>query len=675
MVIARSMVGLKGNEILDDTEAGDELDWEGFEDEKSLLNVLEEKPRRDEAGDGSNGEKKAKKKDKGASKKIVKEVENKRDATVNAFAALPEDDEEETDVSAWLKLGLSPSVLVSLAKLKFSIPTPIQSAAIPDILAGEDVIGKASTGSGKTLAFGIPIIESILEAQSKSKSDEVEIPTALILSPTRELAHQISQHIMDICIHLPVNSPRVATITGGLSIQKQERLLSKADIVIGTPGRLWEVISTVPGSLNRLKKIKFLVADEADRLLSDGHFKEVEEILTALDRKEIKGGPGEEDNARMSSRQTLVFSATFQKELQRKLVGRSKVSNNILDNQASLEYLITKLNFRSNPKFIDVNPVRQMAANLREGLLECGAMEKDLYLYAILLQYPKARILVFTNSISSVRRLLPLLQNLNFKPFGLHSEMPQKARLRSIERFTLPTTTATTSSILIATDVAARGLDIPSVDLIVHYHVPRSADIYIHRSGRTARAESSGSSILLCAPPETQPVQRLISKIHTTTTAATTSHPLRTLSINRTLLTRLKPRLTLSANIVSAQSSLSKASSETSWLRRAAADLDVEYDPADFADAVDYSSTSQSRGRKRATRETASATAGMDKRQIAAWKGELGALLRRRVNVGVSERYLSAGGLDLGSLLAERDGNDGGLGDELLGMVDGISGW
>ncbi|KAK5239265.1 ATP-dependent RNA helicase, partial [Cryomyces antarcticus] len=138
-----------------------------------------------------------------------------------------------------------------------------------------------------------------------------------------------------------------------------------------------------------------------------------------------------------------------------------------------------------------------MAAHLHEGLVECAGTEKDLYLYALLLHYPRTRTLVFTNSISAVRRLLPFLQNLNLPVHGLHSQMAQKARLRSVERFT-----ANPGAILIATDVAARGLDIPGVQLVLHYHLPRAADTYVHRSGRTARADASGSSILLCAPEE-----------------------------------------------------------------------------------------------------------------------------------------------------------------------------
>lgn len=252
------------------------------------------------------------------------------------------------------------------------------------------MIGKAVTGSGKTLAFGIPILEHYLKTRV-SDGPKVKIssdkehpypPVALILSPTRELAHQLSLHLADLCSNALPSGPLIATLTGGLSLHKQQRLLANADIVIGTPGRLWEVISGGHGLTKWLRKIKYLVIDEADRLLSDGNFKEVEEILNALDRtdevnEENIGGEAQEVETE-AARQTLVFSATFQKDLQQKLAGKSKASSGDLSGkQESMEYLLKKLNFREeNPKFIDVNPISQMASSLKEGIVECGGLEK-----------------------------------------------------------------------------------------------------------------------------------------------------------------------------------------------------------------------------------------------------------------------------------------------------------
>lgn len=293
----------------------------------------------------------------------------------NVFAALGEDPvRDEVDVSAWTELGLCSDSLSALAKLGFASPTPIQRSSIPEILVGHDVIGKASTGSGKTLAFAIPILEKWLEDNRgkdavNGNGHESKTPIALILSPTRELAHQLTEHITALCAALS-DGPYIATVTGGLAVQKQQRQLLKADIIIGTPGRLWEVMSSSIELSASFKKIRFLVVDEADRLLTDGHFKEVEEILNSLDRQ-IDG----EDEAFVPSRQILVFSATFHNGLQQKLAGKGKYG--LMDKNESMEYLLKKLNFREDkPKFIDANPVSQMVEGLREGMVECAGTEK-----------------------------------------------------------------------------------------------------------------------------------------------------------------------------------------------------------------------------------------------------------------------------------------------------------
>lgn len=327
-------------------------------------------------------EKKNKKAKKEAEEEGDPEVEDKEESSklpTNPFKLLEQDEEEGIDMSAWSELDISSATLASLSKLGFATPTPIQSAAIAEILAGHDVVGKAATGSGKTLAFGIPILESWLETYGELEEEhekDPRPPTALILSPTRELAHQLSEHIKVLCSGLS-NYPYVATVTGGLSLQKQQRQLAKADIVIGTPGRLWEVMSSDIELSASLKKIKFLVIDEADRLLTEGHFKEAEEILGALDRQQ---DADEGDDAAPPTRQTLVFSATFHQGLQQKLAGKGK--HGLMDEKDSMEYLLKKLNFREDkPKFVDVNPVSQMAERLTEGMVECAGTEKVCEIY------------------------------------------------------------------------------------------------------------------------------------------------------------------------------------------------------------------------------------------------------------------------------------------------------
>lgn len=202
------------------------------------------------------------------------------------------------------------------------------------------------------------------------------------MSPTRELAHQLSKHLTALFSNIPSVGPRIATVTGGLSLQKQQRLLATADVVIGTPGRVWEVISEGTGLIAWLRKTKFLVIDEADRLLSEGHFKEFEEIINVLNQEDANDEDEDGAVGSRSQRQTLVFSATFHKGLQQKLAGKGqrakgKDGGDLMDTRQSMDYVLQRLDFREErPKFIDVNPVSQMAERLKEGLVECAALEK-----------------------------------------------------------------------------------------------------------------------------------------------------------------------------------------------------------------------------------------------------------------------------------------------------------
>ncbi|KAK7959801.1 ATP-dependent RNA helicase MAK5 [Apiospora aurea] len=617
-----------------------------------------EKPKKEKKTKAEKKKEQKEKKEKQSAKKADKS-EDGLEVAGNAFDTLEkvEAAEDEVNVSAWVRMDLSPQVVSGLAKLKFSKPTKIQRAAIPHILAGHDVIGKASTGSGKTLAFGIPIVERWLEVfESTHEADEPESrdPIALILSPTRELAHQLTEHIKNLCNGMP-NSPYICSVTGGLSVHKQQRQLTKADIVIGTPGRLWEVLSSSTELMNKFKNIKFLVVDEADRLLSEGSFKEAEDILNGLDRYTAN----EDEEARKPMpRQTLVFSATFHKGLQQKLAGKGKFG--LMNEADSMEYLLKKLNFREEqPVYCDVNPVAQMAEGLKEGLVECGAMEKDLYLYLLLMIYPNKRVLVFTNSISSARRINPMLQLLNLPTNPLHSQMAQKARLRSVERFT--NAPQGQASVLIATDVAARGLDIPGVDIVIHYHVPRDASSYVHRSGRTARAEKTGISILLCAPEEVISTRRLIAKVHAEGrgSGAGKNFFVQTMDVDRKLASRLKPRLTLAKKIADASQAKEKGSKEDDWMRKAAEELGVEYDSDELEKAGKWG------GRGSVRKEKQKEGKNMSKQEMAALKAELKELMSQRINTGVSTKYIATGMLDVDELLKGAKG-------DFLGKVDGL---
>ncbi|KAJ5776270.1 uncharacterized protein N7511_001281 [Penicillium nucicola] len=682
--------------ILKAPEEGDEDEWAGFSDDDSTDKAAKKTPTADatDVKEDKKPKKEKKKNEKKNDKKTEttakeeneskkpeqkpKQQKPKKDQSMKSalsFEALEEDeDEDSVDVSAWDVLNLSPEIYTSLSKMKFSSPSAIQKASIPAIMDGHDVVGKASTGSGKTLAFAIPIIEHYLDTRGKQdkkteKSDST--PIALILSPTRELAHQLAKHIGELTANAPDTNARIALLTGGLSIQKQQRQLAAADIVVGTPGRVWEILSQGQGIIRRMQKIKFLVVDEADRLLSEGHFKEVEDILGALDKhqagdiKDTDEEAQEEEEEELSVRQTLVFSATFHRDLQQKLAGKSRWTNgDMLDNKESMDYLLKKLNFREEkPKFIDVNPVDQMAQGLKEGIVECPAMEKDLYVYSVLLYYPKHRTIIFTNSISAVRRVTQLLQALQLPAFALHSSMAQKARLRSIERFSSPT--ADPSSILVATDVAARGLDIKGIDMVIHYHVPRAADMYVHRSGRTARAGASGKSILICAPEEVVGVARLAAKINAKKNkgeGASKKLPLESLDIDRRVVARLRPRINLAKRITDTTIAKEKVNTEDNWLRAAAEDLGVEYDSDEFDQ-----SKGQGRGRGGGRQRREKEASGMTKGEMAGLRAELKQLLSERVNIGVSEKYLTSGRIDVEALL-RGEGNKA-----FLGHLDPLS--
>lgn len=380
---------LKKKAPSEEEEAFDD-EWSGISDDEPAKEPPAVNGTPEKTGKKAESKKSEAKETKNAKKERKDNAaKNQKDRNIKpglSFATLQDEEDDGVDVSAWDSLGLSAEIMTSLSKLKFAKPTPVQTACIPPILNGHDVVGKASTGSGKTLAFGIPILEHYLERRRSNRNNSVEErspPVALILSPTRELAHQLAKHIGNLTSHAPGTDSRIALLTGGLSVQKQQRLLADADIVIGTPGRVWEILSTGHGLISKMQKIQFLVVDEADRLLSEGHFKEVGEILAALDRVENDDSPDEDDESDQDSdsqpkRQTLVFSATFHRDLQQKLAGKGRwTGSDLMDKKESMEYLLQKLNFREEkPKFIDVNPVSQMAEGLKEGIVECGPMEK-----------------------------------------------------------------------------------------------------------------------------------------------------------------------------------------------------------------------------------------------------------------------------------------------------------
>lgn len=260
--------------------------------------------------------------------------------------------------------------------------------------------------------------------------------------------------------------------------------------------------------------------------------------------------------------------------------------------------------------------------------------------------------------------------------------MPQKARLRSLERFTAaanaakaskPASSNTNSTVLVATDVAARGLDIPQVDMVIHYHVPRAADAYVHRSGRTARGGRTGASVLLCAPDEVIATRRLAGKIHSRSKIKSgltkKDHVIQTLPVDRHIVTRLKPRADLAKRIADAILAKEKTRSDESFMRTTAEELGVEYDSDDDAEAGKRWNGGRGGGRKRKEKEASA----MTKAEMGAMKAKLREELARRVNLGVSERYITGGRVDVAAILREREKGGGTAGLFLGGDALGLS--
>lgn len=311
------------------------------------------------------------------------------------------------------------------------------------------------------LAFGIPIIQNIEKILCETDEERTDL-FSVILTPTRELAQQIEKHLKAIAKYTKV---KIACIIGGLATVKQERILkSSPHIVIGTPGRVWELIQDGNEHLQKINDIKYFVVDETDRMAEKGHFAEMEEILKSLKSSGKK-------------RQTFVFSATLtmvqefplhsQKKGKKHKVAPSK--KEIGDKRLN-EFI--EMFGMENPKIYEVTSQSGVAEKLIEARILCSLEEKDFYLYYIIINYP-GRTIVFCNSIECVKRSSSVLAHLNLTPIVLHGKMEQKQRLKSLEGFQ-----KNEDGILVTTQVAARGLDIPNVQHVIHYQVPTSAEDY-----------------------------------------------------------------------------------------------------------------------------------------------------------------------------------------------------
>ncbi|CAO2831964.1 unnamed protein product [Amaranthus hypochondriacus] len=549
------------------------VDVEEDDDEIEASNEMEE----------SNVEHKNKNKKK-KKKKVVKTVKT-QDVENNI-----ENDEElmdEDEFNAWHELRLHPLLMNAIYKLGFKQPTPIQKACIPAAAhQGKDVIGAAETGSGKTLAFGLPILQRLLDEQEKVEklmlvdSDAAEhiaprgLLRALIITPTRELAIQVTDHLKAAARSTKF---RVVPIVGGMSTEKQERLLkARPEIVVGTPGRLWELMSGGEKHLVELHSLSFFVLDEADRMIENGHFHELQSIIDLLPAATgaIEKHTEDTQNCETVSsfqrkkRQTFVFSATialsrdFRKKLKR---GTLKMKQSAADDLSSLEVLSERAGMRPDAAIVDLTNESIMARNLVESFLECSEEDKDAYLYYILCVHGQGQTIVFCSSITALRHITALLRTLQISVSVLHGEMQQRARLKALDRFRV-----NKNGILVASDGAARGLDIPGVRTVIHYQLPHSAEVYVHRSGRTARASTDGCSVLLVSANERSKFASLCKSFGKDT--------LQRFPIESSYMPEVQKRLSLARQIDKISRRDSKEKVKESWIKRnaEAIGLDVE---------------------------------------------------------------------------------------------------
>ncbi|KXN89342.1 ATP-dependent RNA helicase MAK5 [Leucoagaricus sp. SymC.cos] len=581
----------------------------------------------------------------------------------------------------WAEHSLHPQLMHILHEKGFENPTPIQAAVISVVSKNRDVIGVAQTGSGKTLAYGLPILHYLL-SQPRSPPNQRRPVRALILAPTRELALQVSSHL-NTCLNPverqaepsqgegkantgktgkgktkgkgtekeadtpapPTKKPpphvSVAAIVGGMSSQKQRRILNRGvDVLVATPGRLWDIMEDDDNLAKEIKELRFLVLDEADRMIETGHFAELENILrltlrenqddeipTEYDAMAVDEDVDEQKPKISDGLRTFVLSATLSKDLQRNLRKRirHKPSNKRKNNDERLvstlaiDDLLLRLDFRDpEPEIIDLSPEGKVVSTLQEAKIECLTNDKDVYLYYFLLRHP-GRSLVFLSSIDGIRRLMPLLELLSVKVFPLHSQLEQRQRLKNLDRFK-----STPNAVLLATDIAARGLDIPTVDHVIHFQIPRTADTYIHRSGRTARALNKGFSMLMVGPDERRVVKALMSSMSRDETE------LPELTVELNLLDKLKARVQLARQIDQSQHKVKKANYEKSWMKETAEALGVDLDS-------DYMSDSDSEKQSNRERKATEAKAHVLKDQLKVL------LAQPLVARGVSTKYITSG--------------------------------
>jgi ATP-dependent RNA helicase RhlE len=354
--------------------------------------------------------------------------------------------------SGFYDLGIAPNILPVLDKLKFTIPTPIQEKSIPSAIEGKDMIGIAQTGTGKTLAFGIPLIQAALQGKQ-----------GLVVLPTRELALQVNEVIHKVGTSLGV---RTAVLIGGEPIGRQIQALRKnPQIVIGTPGR---IIDHLEQKTVSLKTVAVLVLDEADRMLDMGFAPQLKRILQVLPRE----------------RQTMLFSATMPQDI------------------VAIAQAYMKL-----PVRIEVAPSGTPAAKVTQELFFVQKHDKSRLLEKLLTEY-RGSVLIFSRMKYGAKRIAAGIRALGYTAAELHSNRSLSQRREALDGFRNGK-----YRILVATDIASRGIDVKGIELVVNYDLPQSPEDYVHRIGRTGRIGGSGHAISFATPDEkgdVRGIERLI---------------------------------------------------------------------------------------------------------------------------------------------------------------------
>ena len=350
-------------------------------------------------------------------------------------------------------LGLAPALLKAILETGYTTPTPIQAKAIPLAMQGHDLMAGAQTGTGKTAAFALPILQKLLPFASASASPAKHPIRALVLTPTRELAIQVEESIKVYAKHTPLKS---LVVFGGVDIRTQTpHLKTGIEILVATPGRLLDHVEQK--TLN-LGQVQILVLDEADRMLDMGFMPDLKRILALLPKQ----------------RQNLMFSATFSNEIK-------KLADDFL----------------TNPTLIEVARSNATADNVTQKVYLVEQVKKQALLTQLLLDADSKQVIIFTKTKITASKLSRALQKEGIAAESIHGDKSQKERIEALDAFKAGKITA-----LVATDVAARGLDISDLPMVINYEIPSTPEDYVHRIGRTGRAGASGVAISLVCEDE-----------------------------------------------------------------------------------------------------------------------------------------------------------------------------